>query len=535
MLLERKQLTSGTTWHAAGLVGQLRATHNLTRLAQYTTELYATLEAGDRARRPGFVQIGSLAVATNAERIEELKRGASMARCFGLAGRCAQRRARLSELLAACSTSTISSAACICRRTARPTRSTRHRRWPRARASAARGSSRTSRSPRSSSRHGSAIGVETAKGEVRRTIVVIAAGMWARELGRQGRRRRAAARGRAFLHRHRADRRSCRADLPVLRDADACAYYKEDAGKLLVGAFEPDAKPWGMDGIPESFSLRRAARGSRAFRADARGRHPPRADRSARPASSNFFNGPESFTPDDRYLLGETPEVQQPVRRRRLQLDRHPVGRRRRQGAGANGSSTAIRRWICGTSTSAASCRSRRNRAYLRDRTVGDARPALRHALALPPDGDGARRAAIRRCTIGSRRAAPASARSPAGSGRTGTRPTGVEPQYEYSYGRQNWFDYSARRASRRCAKRVGLFDQSSFAKFLVEGRDAETRAATGSRRTMSPSRVGRIVYTQWLNERGGIEADLTVTRAGRGPLPGRDPAAAARRATSPG
>jgi hypothetical protein len=83
VLLERKQLTCGTTWHAAGLVGQLRATHNLTRLAQYTAELYTTLE-DETGQATGFRQTGSLAVATNAGRFEELKRGASMARCFGL-------------------------------------------------------------------------------------------------------------------------------------------------------------------------------------------------------------------------------------------------------------------------------------------------------------------------------------------------------------------------------------------------------------------------------------------------------------------
>src|SRR5260221_4755068 len=83
VLLERRQLTSGTTWHAAGLVGQLRATYNLTRLAQYTTELYETLE-GETGQATGFRQIGSLSVATNKERFEELRRGASMARCFGL-------------------------------------------------------------------------------------------------------------------------------------------------------------------------------------------------------------------------------------------------------------------------------------------------------------------------------------------------------------------------------------------------------------------------------------------------------------------
>ena len=96
MLLERKQLTCGTTWHAAGLVGQLRATHNLTRLAQYTTDLYATLEA-ETGQATGFRQIGSIASPRHDARFEELKRGASMARCFGLRGRRADAQAEIKE------------------------------------------------------------------------------------------------------------------------------------------------------------------------------------------------------------------------------------------------------------------------------------------------------------------------------------------------------------------------------------------------------------------------------------------------------
>ena len=122
VLLERKQLTCGTTWHAAGLVGQLRATQNMTRLAQYTADLYATLEE-ETGQATGFKQNGSISLATNDERFEEWKRGASMAQGLRPGGRGGRPR-RDQAPLAAASTSTTWSAACSCPRTARPTRST---------------------------------------------------------------------------------------------------------------------------------------------------------------------------------------------------------------------------------------------------------------------------------------------------------------------------------------------------------------------------------------------------------------------------
>ena len=150
-----------------------------------------------------------------------------------------------------------------------------------------------------------------------------------------------------------------RPQMPVLRDPDGCGYFKEEVGKLLVGWFEPVAKPWGMKrrdgsgGIPESFSLhdpsRRTSTTSRRWSRRPPHRMPVLADTGIQ----LFFNGPESFTPDDRYLLGESPDVHGLVHGVRLQLDRDPVLRWRRQGAGRLDHRRSTPRWTCGTSTSA--------------------------------------------------------------------------------------------------------------------------------------------------------------------------------------
>ena len=298
-------------------------------------------------------------------------------------------------------------------------------------------------------------------------------------------------------------------DLPVLRDPDGCLYAKEDAGKLLVGVFEPVAKPWGMDGIPDDFEFGELPEDwdhFMPFLEDAMRRIPA----LARVGIRKFFCGPESFTPDDRYHLGEAPELQRLLRRRRLQLDRHPVGRRRRHGArrmdrprpsadgplgrrhpphaAVPGHRRAIsgiarsRAWACSTRCTGRS---------------GSTRPRGRRAS--------------RRCTSASPRRAPALPRPPAGSGRAGsarrarsprtTIPTAAPP------GSSNWA--AEHRAVR---ERAGLFDLSSFGKLLLQGRDAEAvlQRVCANDVAVAP---GRVVYTQWLNERGGIEADLTVTR----------------------
>ena len=263
--------------------------------------------------------------------------------------------------------------------------------------------------------------------------------MWSQRHGGRHRRRRAAARGRALLHRHRADRRACRGNLPVLRVQDECAYYKEDAGKLLMGCFEPVAKPWGMEGIPDDFCFDSLPEDFDHFEPilEAAVRRVPALGAAG---IALFFNGPESFTPDDRYYIGETPEVRDLFVATRLQLDRHRGERRRRQGArrldprpapadGPGRRRRAPRHAVPGQPQLPA-------RPHRRD-----AGPALRDALAVLPVRDRARCAPHAAARPAASPPAPAWARPRAGSGPTGTRRRARRPRYEYSYGRQNWFD----------------------------------------------------------------------------------------------
>ncbi|MGY4298721.1 glycine cleavage system T protein [Bradyrhizobium sp. i1.4.4] len=224
-----------------------------------------------------------------------------------------------------------------------------------------------------------------------------------------------------------------------------------------------------------------------------------------------FFNGPESFTPDDRYMLGEAPEV----RNLFVGAGFNSIGIRSAGGAGK-----VLADWIVDghPPMDLWDVDVRRvmpfqsNRRYLKDRSVEAL--GLLYAMHWPfrqPDtARGVRRSALHDRLL----ARGACFGELAGWERPNWfAPRGQQAKYEYSYGRQNWFEYSAAE-HRAVRENVGLFDQSSFAKFIVEGDDAEFVLNTISANNVSVP-VGRIVYTQWLNERGGIEADLTVTREG--------------------
>jgi glycine cleavage system T protein len=504
VLLERRKLTSGTTWHAAGLVGQLRATHNLTRLAQYTTELYTTLEQ-ETGQATGFHQIGSLSVATNAERFEELQRGASMARCFGLEVEVVT-PARAQQLWPFLNTEDLVGAVHLPKDgQTNPVDTT----MALARGARQRGAKvlEDVLVTEIVVEGGRARGVRTGQGDIEAEAVVNCAGMWAHELG---------ARAGTNLPLHAAEHfyivtepvPGLARHLPVLRDTDGCTYFKEDAGKLLVGWFEPVAKPWGMDGIPESFCFDQLPDDLDHIEPLLQGAiH--RVPALANAGIQLFFNGPESFTPDDRYLLGETPEV----RKLYVAAGFNSIGIQSAGGAGK-----VLSDWIIDghPPMDLWDVDIRRmmpfqgNRRYLRDRTVEGLGLlyAMHWPFRQPESARGARRSAVHDRL----RAAGACFGEVAGWERANWfAPQGEPAEYRYTYGRQNWFAHSAAE-HRAVREQVGLFDQSSFAKFVVRGPDAEQVLGRICANDVSVP-VGRIVYTQWLNERGGIEADLTVTR----------------------
>jgi 4-methylaminobutanoate oxidase (formaldehyde-forming) len=504
VLLERKQLTSGTTWHAAGLVGQLRPSINMTKLAKYTGELYRGLEA-ETGQATGYRQCGSISMATNAERFEELKRSASMAKVFDLPVNVVTPQ-EIKELANIVNVDDVvggihipsdgyANAVDITQALAKGARTG--------------GAKIFENTKVTKIRHNGerVTGVDTDDGSIDADYVVICGGMWTRDL--------AASIGVAApLH-------ACEhyyvlfegvegidKTLPVLRDYDYCGYYKYDAGKLLVGAFEPNARPWGMDGISEDFCFDEIAGSFEHFEPllmDAMRRVPA----LEKAGIQKFFCGPESFTPDVRYHLGESAELKGCF----VAAGLNSIGL---QSAGGVGKVMAdwIRDGIPPADLWTVDIRRNMpfqiNRKYLRERVTESL--GLLYATHYPfKQYETAR--GVRRSAIHDRLVAAGACH---GEAFGWERPNwygapGSTPKYEYSYGRQNWFEANAEEC-KAVREAVGLFDQSSFAKFRLEGRDA---CAVLNRVCANDVDVapGKLIYTQWLNDKGGIEADLTVTR----------------------
>ena len=504
VLLERKELTSGTTWHAAGLVGQLRTSINMTQLARYTSQLYRGLEE-ETGQATGYRQCGSISIAATAERFEELKRSASMAKVFGLEVN-ALSVGEIAEKYPLIQTEDLfggihipsdgyANAVDITQALAKGAKSCGARIF-------------TDTKVEAILRDGDEVtGVRIGEGEIRSRYVVICGGMWSRDL--------AASVG-VNLPLHACEHyyvlfegvEGLNPELPVLRDYDACTYYKYDAGKLLVGAFEPSAKPWGMEGISDDFCFDEIAGDFDHFEPvlhDAMKRLPA----LEQAGIQKFFCGPESFTPDVRYHLGEAPELKNCF----VAAGLNSIGL---QSAGGVGKVTA--EWIRDGRPPVdlwevdvrRNMPFQGNRQYLQSRVSESL--GLLYATHYPyrqyETGRGVRKSAIhdRLAAVGACHGEAFGWERP-----NWYAPAGVEPRYEYSYGRQNWLEHSA--AEHRAVREgVALFDQSSFAKFRLEGRDAVTVLNRVCANNVDVA-AGRVVYTQWLNDRGGIEADLTVTR----------------------
>ena len=504
VLLERQQLTSGTTWHAAGLVGQLRTSINMTKLAKYTSELYRGLEE-ETGQATGYRQCGSVSIAATSERFEELKRSASMARVFDLEVNVVDVD-QIGEMYPLINTGDLhggihipsdgyANAVDITQALAKGARSDGVEIFQ---------NTLVTEILRDGDR---VTGVVTENGTINADHVVICGGMWSRDL--------AATIG-VNLPLHACEHyyvlfesvNGLHPDLPVLRDYDACTYYKYDAGKLLVGAFEPTAKPWGMDGIAADFCFDEIAGDFDHFEPvlhDAMARLPALQEAGIQ----KFFCGPESFTPDVRYHIGKAPELENCW----VSAGLNSIGL---QSAGGIGKVMAewIRNGYPPVDLWEVDVRRNMpfqgNRKYLRERVSESL--GLLYATHFPfRQYETAR--GVRKSAIHDRLVARGACHGEAfGWERPNWyAPAGIEPRYEYSYGRQNWFDYSA---AEHLAVRenVGLFDQSSFAKFRLEGRDALKVLSPVCANDVDVE-PGRIIYTQWLNERGGIEADLTVTR----------------------
>jgi glycine cleavage system aminomethyltransferase T/glycine/D-amino acid oxidase-like deaminating enzyme len=503
LLLERKKLTCGTTWHAAGLVRAMLYSGNLTKLARHSIDLYTRLEK-ETGQATGLKQNGSISIATNSERWDELRRGASMAKAFGVeAEEISPKMAR--EKWPLLNIDDVVGAIFFPRDgQTNPADTTM------ALAKGARmGGVKIVEDCKVIgilTNGGRAIGVDTAEGRVKAEVVVNCGGMWAREIGLMAG---------VDVPLHAAEHfyvvtepMDLPANLPVMRNMDACAYYKEDAGKLLIGAFEPKAKPWGMDGIPEDFAFDELPEDFDHFQPILEGaihRVPKLAETGIR----KFFNGPESFSPDQRYLLGEAPDLKNFF----VAAGFNSIGIQSAGGAGM-----ALAEWIVGGHPpfDLWDVDIRRMQPFQNSKTYLRARVSealgLLYAMHWPYRQFETARG-IRLTPLYMRlKENGACFGEVAGWERANWfAPKGVAPRYEYSFGRQNWFAHAAAEV-KATRERVGLFDQSTFAKFLVRGADAERELQRICAADVAVE-PGRAVYTQWLNERGGIEADLTVTR----------------------
>jgi 4-methylaminobutanoate oxidase (formaldehyde-forming) len=296
--------------------------------------------------------------------------------------------------------------------------------------------------------------------------------------------------------------------LPVLRVPDECAYYKQDAGKMMLGAFEPKAKPWGMEGIRKDFEFDTLPEDWEHFMPIlemATNRMPL----FQTAGIHTFFNGPESFTPDDRYYLGEAPEVKGYW----IAAGYNSIGIVSSGGAGQ-----ALAHWITEGEPPfdlwevdiRRAQPFQKNRRYLKERvteTLG-----LLYADHFPYRQVATARG-VRRSPIHDHlKARGAVFGEVAGWERANWFANeGQEREYRYSWKRQNWFD-NQKAEHMAVRTTAGLFDMTSFGKIRIEGRDAcaYLNRIASAQMDVAP---GRIVYTMFLNDRGGIEADLTVTR----------------------
>ncbi|MFN2292763.1 MAG: FAD-dependent oxidoreductase [Anaerolineae bacterium] len=503
VLLEKTQLTAGTTWHAAGLIVSGFSTETDIYMAKYTRELYERL-GEETGQDTGFKAVGYIQIASNQEQLHSLRRSADFCRGHGVSAEEIS-AAEIKEMWPLFYVDDVLAGFY----TAEDGRCNPVDTTLALAKGAQMGGARILEGVRVTGikqERGRATGVVTDKAEIEAEYVVNCAGMWAREVGNMAG---------VNVPLHAAEHyylitepmEGMRRDMPIVEDADLFAYYRDEMGGLLLGLFEPVAKPWGMGGIPETFSF---------------GEIPPDWERMtphlelamrripiAKEAGVHkFFCGPESFTPDMGPMMGESPELENFY----VAAGFNSLGILLGGGAGQ-----VLAQWIVDGLPPvdvsgidiARMAPFQNNPKYLHDRTVEllgwqfISWPNLQ-----PKTARGARRSAMhdRLAAAGAYFGSSVGWEYP-----DWFAPEGIEPHVEYSWGRQNWFAYAA--AEHKAAREgVVLMDLTHMAKLLVQGRDAE-RVLNRICANDVAVPLGRIVYTQWLNERGTIEADLTVTR----------------------
>jgi 4-methylaminobutanoate oxidase (formaldehyde-forming) len=495
LLLEQGRLTCGTTWHAAGLVGQMRPNRSMTRMSQYGIELYSTLER-ETGLATGWKQCGSVNVARTRQRWIVFQRQAAMARSFGIEVHLLTPREALEK-------------------------------WPLLRIddlqgalwfpadgkanpadlaqSLAKGARNLGVTIREGvrvtsveTRRGFVSGVQTTDGPISCDFFVNCAGQWARALG---------AKSGVNIPLHSAEHfyivtepiKGIHPMLPVMRDPDGFIYFKEEVGGLVMGGFEPVAKPWGMDGIPDKFEFELLPEDWDQFQPlmEAAMHRVPALEAAG---VKMLLNGPESFTPDGNFILGEAPEV----RNYFVAAGFNSAGI-----ANAGGAGKLLAEWIAGGEApmDLFEVDVRRFGAFaadakwLKERTVETL--GLHYAMRWPRHELESGRPL---------RVSPLYEVLKAKGAQFGSkfgweRANYFGPPVQYTLGRPNWLP-AVIEEQLAIRNRVGILDQTSFGKLLVRGRDALKLLER-----VCANRIGKLTYTAMLNRKGGFESDVTVQR----------------------
>ena len=506
VLLERDRLTSGTTWHAAGLVvsGGM-TTQTLAWMAKYSRDLYEVLEE-ETGLSTGFRPVGYLQTASTKERAHKLRREADFMRLMGID------REEISGAEVAALWPQIDASKVITGfYTANEGRADPY--------NVAMSLAKGARLGGAQILEGVGVlgitqeddrvtGVVTDGGVIEADYVVNCAGMWARQVGAMA---GVSVPLQAIEHAYLITEpiEGVSADLPIFEDPDRFAYYREETGGLMVGLFEPVAAPWSLDRIPDDFSF---------------GEIPSDWDRLAPfleyameilPGLENvgvrkLFTGPESFTPDNGFLMGEAPELANFF----VAAGFNSLGILTGAGAGS-----IVASWIADgvppidvTDVDIARMSPfQTNRPYLAERSV-ELLGRL-HSTGSWPHSHPTTARNVKRSVIHERleKAGAHFGESSGWESASWFAPVDANIEFKFTYARQDWFEFHA--AEHRAVRSaVALFDLSSMSKFLVQGPDAEATLNLLSGNNIAVP-VGQCVYTQWMNARGGIQADVTVTR----------------------
>jgi glycine cleavage system aminomethyltransferase T/glycine/D-amino acid oxidase-like deaminating enzyme len=505
-IIEQGELTGGTTWHAAGLVSQLKSSHGLTKLATYSARLFEELE-DETGQATGYRSQGSISIAADGERWEEILRGASMAETCGVETEIVGLD-RVEEMWPLLNTDDLVGALYIPRDgQASPVDTT----LALAMGAKARGARIVEgvAVEKIVAENGTVVGVETERGYVETESVVLATGIWTRQLAATvGVNVPAQACEHFYIVTEPLE--GVELGMPTVRDPGGYTYFKEETGKIMAGFFEPRGKVWKLDGIPRDFSFGTLPEDwEHVGPIFERAVH--RVPVLGECGLQLFFNGPESFTPDGVFYLGEAPEVEGCY----VAAGFNSVGL---QSAGGVG--WALADWIADrhppVDLTAVDIRRafpfQGDPQYLKERIPESL--GLLYAMHWPfRQYESARN---RRLSPIHHRIESAGAvfGEVAGWERSNWfADEGQERVYHYSYGKQNWFANCGRECE-AVRNGVGFFDQTSFARLSVEGPDAVAALNRICANDIDVP-VGKVVYTQWCNEHGGIEADLTVTRIG--------------------